>query len=205
MTSLACCPVARQLQFVENKVVLNIHKNRSDKKWTSRENFCRALWGLVYPLFHFSPRPLWGWRRVLLRAFGAKIGNEAHIHPAVKIAIPWNLEVGSQAAVGDGAIIYNLGLIQIGSEATVSQGVHLCAGSHDYKLSHMPLVKSQISIGKGAWLCADAFIGPGVSIGDYAIVGARGVVMKDVAEWDIVAGNPAVVIKQRPRPRPVDR
>ena len=189
-------PVGLKIQ-----IVLNIPKNRSHKKWTLRENLCRPLWGLVYPLFRFSPRPLWGWRRVLLRTFGAMIGNEAHIHPTVKIAMPWNLEVGSQAAVGDRAIIYNLGLIRIGPEATVSQGVHLCAGSHDYKLSHMPLVKSQISIGKGAWLCADAFIGPGVSIGDYAIVGARGVVMKDVAEWDIVAGNPAVVIKQRPPSR----
>jgi putative colanic acid biosynthesis acetyltransferase WcaF len=176
--------------------VLNIHKNRSDKKWTSRENFYRLLWGLAYPAFRFSPRPLWGWRRGLLRTFGATIGNEARIHPTVKIAIPWNLELGSQAAVGERAIIYNLGVTRIGPDATISQGVHLCAGSHDYRLSHMPLVKSPISIGKGAWLCADAFIGPGVSIGEYAIVSARGVVMKDVADWHIVAGNPAVVIKQ---------
>jgi putative colanic acid biosynthesis acetyltransferase WcaF len=114
--------------------------------------------------------------------------------------MPWNLEVGSQAAVGERAIIYNLGFIRIGREATVSQGVHLCAGTHDYTLSHMPLIKCQISVGKGSWLCADAFIGPGVSIGDYAIVGARGVVMRNVEEWNIVAGNPAVVIKQRPYP-----
>jgi len=114
--------------------------------------------------------------------------------------MPWNLDVGSQAAVGERAIIYNLGVIQIGREATLSQGVHLCAGSHDYRFTHLPLIKSQISIGRGAWICADAFIGPGVSIGDYAIIGARGVVMKDVVEWNIVAGNPAVVIKQRPRP-----
>jgi putative colanic acid biosynthesis acetyltransferase WcaF len=128
------------------------------------------------------------------------IGDEAHIHPTVKISMPWNLNVGSQAAVGERAIIYNLGFIRIGPQATVSQGVHLCAGSHDYRLSHLPLIKSPISIGRGAWVCADAFIGPGVSIGEYAIVGARGVVMKDVADWHVVAGNPAVVIKQRPRP-----
>jgi putative colanic acid biosynthesis acetyltransferase WcaF len=78
--------------------------------------------------------------------------------------------------------------------------VHLCAGTHDYRFAHLPLIKSPISIGKGVWLCADAFIGPGVSIGEYAIVGARGVVMKDVAAWHIVAGNPAVFIKQRRRP-----
>ena len=182
------------------QTLLNIQKNRSDKKWTWQDNFCRLTWELVYPLFRFSPRPLWGWRRGLLRAFGASIGKGAHIHPSVKIAIPWNLELGSQAAVGEFAIIYNLGVTRIGPDATVSQGVHLCAGTHDYRLSHMPLIKSPISVGKGAWLCAEAFIGPGVSIGNYAIVGARGVVMKDVADWQIVAGNPAIVIKQRPRP-----
>jgi putative colanic acid biosynthesis acetyltransferase WcaF len=181
--------------------VLNIERNRWEEKWTLRENVGRLLWAAVYPLFRYSPRILWGWRRSLLRAFGATVGDEVHICPNVKIAIPWNLEVGTHAAVGDGAIIYNLGLIRIGPQATISQGVHLCAGSHDYRLGHMPLIKSQISIGRGAWLCADAFIGPGVSIGDYAIVGARGVVMKDVEDWKIVVGNPAVVIKERPRPR----
>jgi putative colanic acid biosynthesis acetyltransferase WcaF len=135
-----------------------------------------------------------------LRAFGSTIGDEAHIYPTVKIAMPWNLEVGSQAAIGDRTIIYNLGAVQIGSAATVSQGVHLCGGSHDYRLAHMPLIKSQILIGSCAWLCADAFIGPGVSVGDYAIVGARAVVMKNVPNWSIVAGNPAVVIKRRPPP-----
>jgi putative colanic acid biosynthesis acetyltransferase WcaF len=184
---------------VNNKLVLNIEKNRAEEKWTLREKIGRLLWASVHPLFRFSPRLLWAWRRSLLRTFGATIGKEAHIYPTVKIAIPWNLQVDSHAAVGDGAIIYNLGPIRIGPEATISQGVHLCAGSHDYRLAHMPLIKSQISVGRGAWLCADAFIGPGVSIGDYAIVGARGVVMKDVADWNIVAGNPAFVIKQRPR------
>jgi putative colanic acid biosynthesis acetyltransferase WcaF len=182
------------------KTLLDIQKNRSESKWTVQENCWRLLWELAQPLFRLSPQPLWGWRRGLLRVFGSKIGNEAHIYPTVKIAMPWNLEVGSQAAVGDRTIIYNLGAVRIGAAATVSQGVHLCAGSHDYRLAHMPLVKDQISIGSGAWLCADAFIGPGVSIGEHAIVGARGVVMRDVADWDIVAGNPAVVIKQRSRP-----
>jgi putative colanic acid biosynthesis acetyltransferase WcaF len=183
-----------------NRIVLNIQKNRSDTKWTKSENLGRILWAMAYPLFRFSPRPLWGWRRMLLRLFGASIGDDVHIHPTVKIEIPWNLEIGSQVGIGERAIIYNLGFVRIGSQATISQGAHLCAGSHDYRLSHLPLLKLPISVEKGSWLCADAFVGPGVSIGQYAIVGARGVVMKDIADWHIVAGNPAVFIKQRPRP-----
>lgn len=112
--------------------------------------------------------------------------------------IPWNLKIGDYAGVGDRVVLYALGSIQIGSFATVSQGAHLCAGTHDYNDPTLPLLKVPIKIGVGAWICADAFVGPGVTVGDGAIVGARAVVMKDVTPNTIVAGNPAKKIKDRP-------
>jgi putative colanic acid biosynthesis acetyltransferase WcaF len=105
--------------------------------------------------------------------------------------MPWNIEIGDYAAVGERAILYALGHIKIGKRTTISQGAHLCAGTHDWHDPAMPLVKSAIEIGADSWLCADVFIGPGVNIGDHAIVGARAVVMKDVPPGIIVAGNPA--------------
>lgn len=134
---------------------------------------------------------------MLLRTFGAKIGAEVHIYPSVRITIPWNLEIGDQAAVGDHAILYALGTIRIGARATVSQNAHLCAGTHDWRDASMPLVKAPLVIGEDAWVCADAFIGPGVVIGDGAIVGARAVTMKDVQPHSIVGGNPAQQIGTR--------
>jgi putative colanic acid biosynthesis acetyltransferase WcaF len=115
----------------------------------------------------------------------------------VRIAIPWNLEVGESAALGDRAIIYNLGKIVIGPMATISQGAHLCAGTHDFRRADLPLVKATIGVGTGAWVCADAFVGPGVVIGNLAVVGARAVAVKDVAANEIVAGNPARCIGTR--------
>ena len=88
----------------------------------------------------------------------------------------------------------------IGSTASISQGAHLCAGTHDYRRADLPLQKLPISIGEGAWICADAFIGPGVKVGNYAIVGARAVAMRIIEDWSIVAGNPARVIGTRPAP-----
>ena len=172
--------------------------NRRALKWTRREQVGRLLWALVYPLFRLSPRPyFWGWRRAILRSFGAKISKDAQIHPTVKIAIPWNLDVGEGAAVGDRAILYSLGPIRIGARSTISQGAHLCAGTHDISLPDRPLKKPPITVGDDAWVAADAFIGPNVHIGDHAIVGARSVVMKDVQASTIVVGNPAKEIRKQ--------
>lgn len=175
----------------------DILSNRAARKWSRAELTGRVLWTLALPLFRFSPRILWGWRRALLGAFGAKIGRDAHIYPSVRITIPWNIEIGDQAAVGDRAILYALGPIRIGERATVSQYAHLCAGTHDWRDPAMPLVKKPVVIGKDAWVCANAFVGPGVTIGDSAIVGAAAVIMKDVPAMTIVGGNPAAPIGTR--------
>lgn len=181
---------------------VDIQANRLATKWTRKQLAGRALWEyLGAPLFALSPRPAWGLRRFLLRSFGARVARGAHLFPTVKIAVPWNLSIGEDAAVGDGAILYSLGPINIGPRATVSQHAHLCAGTHDYRLAAFPLIKSPIDVGEGAWICADAFVGPGVNIGDYAILGARAVATKDIDARMIAVGNPARPM--RPRELPV--
>ena len=181
-------------------MLLNIKENKAARKWTRYELLLRVLWALVHPLFRYSPRIFWSWRIGILRMFGASIGSDVHIHPTAMVTLPWNLVIGSEASVGDRAILYNLGLISIGAGATISQGAHLCAGTHDYLRADLPLLKLPITIGEGAWICADGFVGPGVKIGAYAIVGARAVAMRDVDDWSIIVGNPAKVIGIRPRP-----
>jgi putative colanic acid biosynthesis acetyltransferase WcaF len=176
---------------------LDIERNRRAIKWTASEQAGRIAWALVWPLFALSPRPLWSWRRLLLRVFRARIGQSVHIYPSVRITIPWNLAIGDHAAVGDRAILYALGPISIGARATISQGAHLCAGSHEWRDPAMPLTKPPVVIGDEAWICADAFIGPGVTIGTRAIVGARAVAMSDVDAGSIVVGNPAREIRRR--------
>ena len=176
---------------------IDIEANRKDVKWSARQNSARVLWALLQPMFRFSPRPMWTWRNALLRAFGAEIGRSVRIFPSTRIEIPWNLQIGDFVGVGDGAILYALGAIVIGDRATISQNAHICAGSHDYRGRKMPLTKPPIEIGAEVWVCADAFVGPGVKVGDRAIVGARAVVTQNVeCDW-IVAGNPATKIGDR--------
>ena len=171
--------------------VLDIQANRSMRKYSRGALAARVLWAVAQPLFSCSPRLAWGWRRWLLRRFGARIGRNVHLYPSVRIIMPWMIEIGDETAIGDRVILYALGPITIGRQVTISQNAHLCAGSHDYRDPAMPLLKTPITIGDGCWVCADAFIGPGIMLGDGAIAGARAVVVADIPPGEIVAGNPA--------------
>jgi putative colanic acid biosynthesis acetyltransferase WcaF len=179
------------------KIMLDINHNRSTKKYSSREQAARIMWSLCFPLYRFSPRVCFGWRRFLLRIFGARVGREVHIYNDAKIYMPWNLAIGDWSCIGEGALVYNLGKITIGDSVTISHRAHLCAGTHDYSDRKLPLLKLPITIESNAWVCSDAFIGPGVVVGYGAIVGARAVAVKNVESLDIVAGNPARVIRKR--------
>lgn len=176
---------------------LQIQQNRRATRYSKREQFARILWGFGRILFSASPRPCFGFRRWLLRCFGAKIGSNVHIYPSVHVYFPWLLVVGCDSAIGDRVQIYNLGPCTIGSRATVSQGAHLCGGTHDYNDPAMTLIKCSITIGDDSWVCADAFVGPDVQVGQGAVAGARSVVTKNVDPWTVVAGNPAKKIGDR--------
>ena len=176
---------------------LDINKNRSSRKYSRKQMFARLFWGLLRPFFRFSPRPFFSWRRFLLRLFGARIGKDVHIYNSATIYMPWNLEIGDWSSIGEDAFIYNLGKITIGNKTTISHRAHLCAGTHDYTDKTLPLLKLPIVIEGNVWVCADTFIGPGVLVGEGAVVGARSVVVKDIKPWMVVAGNPAIFIKKR--------
>lgn len=177
---------------------LDVAANRAARKYTRPELVRRVLWDLAAPAFRLSPRPLWGWRVWLLRLFGARIGRNVRIHPTVRVTMPWNLAIGDDVGIGDGAIVYALAPVTLRDRAGVSQGAHLCAGTHDWRRPDRPLLKPPVTIAEDAWICADAFVGPGVTVGRGAIVGARAVVMKDVPPAVIAIGNPATFRQQEP-------
>lgn len=176
---------------------LDIQTNRSARKYSPKEMVLRVLWMPGKYLVRLSPRPFFGWRRFVLRLFGADIGPNVHVYSTTQVYMPWNLRVGAWSAIGEDVLIYNLGLVTIGERATISHRAHVCAGTHDYRRPDLPLIKPPVHIGDQAWICADAFVGPGVHVGEGAIVGAAAVATRDVAPWMIVAGNPAKPVKQR--------
>lgn len=158
----------------------------------------RLIWGIVSILFfRYSPRPFHVWRTFLLRLFGAKVGRGVHVYPSVNIWAPWNLELGDECGVANGATLYSQGKISIGKRAIISQGVYLCTGTHDYTQVGHPLFTKPIVIGDFAWVAAEAFIHPGVTIHEGTVIGARSVVTKEMPAWMVCAGHPCKPIKER--------
>lgn len=166
--------------------------------WTFKEKVLRAVWMILgRPLFRLSFHNWYGFRRMILRLFGARIGRNVTIRPSAHIEIPWNLDIADGVTVGDFAILYSLGVITIGERTIISQYAHLCAGTHDYTDRRFRLIRDPVTIGDDVWIGADAFIGPNVSVGDLAVVGARASVYKSVEPGKVYVGNPAKPIKER--------
>ncbi|MGQ0700538.1 MAG: putative colanic acid biosynthesis acetyltransferase [Panacagrimonas sp.] len=158
----------------------------------------RVAWSLVYNcVFKWTPRPMHGLRSLLLRLFGARMGRNCHIYPSAKIWAPWNLEMADHACLGDDVYCYSMALIRLGTKAVVSQGTHLCAGTHDYEDPNFQLYALPITIGANACICPGAFVGPGVEIGEGSVVSARSVAMKSMPARMVCAGNPCEPIGAR--------
>lgn len=165
---------------------------------SSSNKLARALWnGVWLLLYRPSPVPLHGWRRFLLRLFGAKIGRGAHPYPSAKIWAPWNLEMGDHSCLSHYVDCYCVDRITLGAHTTVSQYSFLCTASHDYTDPTMPLITAPITLGERVWVTADVFVAPGVTIGDGVVIIARSSVFHDIEPWIVAGGNPAQPIKPR--------
>jgi putative colanic acid biosynthesis acetyltransferase WcaF len=161
----------------------------------------KAAWMLAYKLlFRPSPRRFMKFRVWLVNRFGGKVDRTCVLRPSCSITHPWLLTMGAYSTLAENVTVYNLGPLTIGPHTVISQNVHLCNGTHNYRDPSLPLVCPTMTIGGGVWVCADAFIGPGVTIGDNSIIAARAVVTKDAPANSILGGNPAKVLRERPAP-----
>jgi poly(glycerol-phosphate) alpha-glucosyltransferase len=160
----------------------------------------RAVWEIVWLLLaRWTPPPLHKWRILLLRLFGARVDWSCKVYSSASIWLPAHLHMAPQSVMGPRVQCYNQAPISIETRAIVSQGAHLCSGTHDFNSPGFQLKTYPIMVNAEAWICADAFIGPGVTVGEGAILGARGVTFKDLSPWTISGGNPARCIKERHR------
>ena len=174
--------------------MLNVYQNRL----SPRNRMARALWNVTWLLL-YRPSPWFcvAWRRALLRLFGAVVEEGAHPYPRCRIWAPWNLTMGKYSCLANDVDCYSVAPVKLGAHVTVSQYAFLCTATHDYEDPEFRLITRPIEIGDYAWIGARAFLAPGVSVGEGAVVGATASVFHDVPKWTVVGGNPAKVLKQR--------
>lgn len=158
----------------------------------------RVLWGIVWRLlFRPSPRVCLAWRRVLLRAFGARIGAGVKVMPSTRVWAPWNLTMGEESCLSHDVDCYCVAPVTLGAHATVSQYAFLCTATHDIEDPHMRLMTAPITIEAGAWVCADVFVAPGVTVGEGAVIGARSSVFRSMPAWMVCMGSPCRPVRRR--------
>ena len=168
------------------------------KNFRGRSGLVVQLWWIIdFFFFKLSPQFMYGWRRWLLKLFGAKIGVGVIIRPTVSITYPWKVSIGDYSWIGDDVVLYSLGEIKIGKNAVVSQKSYICSASHDYGKSDFPIWSKKVTIEDECWLATDVYVAPGVTIGQGTVIGARSSVFKDLPSGKVCTGCPAKIIKDR--------
>jgi putative colanic acid biosynthesis acetyltransferase WcaF len=172
----------------------------SEPRFGLRHRLTRIVWGIVWAIFASSwTQPFYGWRCFLLRAFGATVGQGVYVAPSARIWYPGNLVLGDFAAIADNTDIYCMAPIVVGKYAVISKRAHICTGTHDINSEYFQLTTTPITICDYAWIAADAFVGPGVVVGEGAVLGTHGITTRNLEPWTVYAGNPAREIKKRRR------
>ncbi|HEY3320744.1 MAG TPA: putative colanic acid biosynthesis acetyltransferase [Planctomycetota bacterium] len=181
-----------------NPCVQDLPRFRVPEAFRGRPGWYVQLWWIVQDtLFRWSPQFLFGWRRFLLRCFGAEVGKDVLIRPTARITFPWKVRIGDNSWVGDDAVLYSLGEINIGANTVISQRSYLCTGSHDFSVPSFDIFAKKISIEDEVWIATDVFVGPGVTIGRGTVVGARSSVLKSLPQMMVCVGSPAKPLKPR--------
>ena len=184
--------------MTERREIQRWDKYYTPKDFRGKSKLFVQLWWIAYALlFRPSPQVLYGWRRFLLRAFGAKIGKNVILRPSMQVTYPWKVQIGDHSWIGDEVVLYSLGNINIGSNTVISQRSYICTGSHDYSQINFPIYAKEINIKDQCWIATDVFVSPGITINEGTIVGARSTVVNDLDSYSVYVGSPAKFLKKR--------
>lgn len=181
-----------------SRVYQDLGQFRVPRGFRGRSPLIVQLWGLVQAtLFRRSPKICFGWRRFLLRIFGARIGRGVLVRPTAEITYPWKVFIGDYSWIGDAVVLYSLGEITIGAHTVISQRSYLCAATHAIEDILFTQYAKPIHVGSECWIATDVFVSPGISIGDGTVVGARSTVLHDLPAGMVCHGYPARPVRPR--------
>lgn len=180
---------------MKNKVLLDTYNNEHFS--TGAGTLKRILWHFVNGLFFSSFFHFYGLKILLLKMFGAEVGNNVVIKPRVNIKYPWNLIIGNNVWIGEHVWIDNLEKVQIGNNVCLSQGALLLCGNHNYSKPGFDLMTGKIILEDGVWIGAKSVVGPNVTCHSHSVLSILSVATKDLEPYMIYKGNPAEPVKER--------
>ena len=125
----------------------------------------------------------------ILRIFGARIGSNVILRGKLRIHLPYNLIIGDDCWIGEEVWFINHEKIVIGSNVCISQRSIICSGGHDYKSKSLEYAHKPIEIKDGVWICLDAKILPGVTVGENSVVSAGEIARKSIPDCSILIGG----------------
>lgn len=176
----------------------DLNKFSVPEEFRGKSKFVVQLWWIVQQVFFaMSPQFFYGWRRFLLRLFGAKIGKGVLLRPSTKITYPWKVTIGDYSWIGEETTLYSLGNIEIGNHVAIAHGVYINTGYHNYEIETFDIHQKKTIIEDQCWITNDVYIAPGVTIGKGCVIGARSSVLKNMPSGWVCYGNPAKSIKLR--------
>lgn len=118
-----------------------------------------------------------------------------------RILTPFICDFGNRVKFGKGvfinhsAILSASGGIEFEDGVSIAPGVRIATINHDSNERHTKYTYGKVLIKKNAWIGMNVTISPGVTIGEYAVIGAGAVVTKDIPDYAVAVGVPAKVIK----------
>lgn len=173
--------------------------SKFDNSWfkPGRSKLVMAMWYIINHVFFRSAFPLYGVKRMLLRAFGARVGTSVVIKPHVSIKYPWKLTIGNNVWIGENAWIDNLAQVTLKDNCCISQGAMLLCGNHNYKKVAFDLIVADIVLEEGAWAGAQTVVCPGVKMGSHSLLSVGSVATANLEPYSIYQGNPAVKVRDR--------
>lgn len=133
----------------------------------------------------------------LLRAFGGIVGENVIIRPLVRIKYPWFLRIGNNTWLGENVWIDNVGIVDIGDNVVISQGVFIETGNHDYRSPTFDLRIESVTIEEGVWLCAKSIICGSVICRSHSVLSAGAVALQNLEAYGVYKGNPSKFIRER--------
>lgn len=173
--------------------------SKYNNSWFKPGNPIKRLCWYIVNAFVFNSYlfPFSGYKRILLRLFGARVGKGVVIKPKVNIKYPWKLEIGDYTWMGEGVWVDNLDEVKIGSNVCLSQGAMLLCGNHNFSKTTFDLMIGKIVLEDGVWIGAKALVGPGVTCKSHSVLSAYSFTSSDLEPYSIYSGNPAQKIKDR--------